>query len=479
MEKSIIKGLVIAGTHSGAGKTTITLGLMSALSQRGLRVAPFKVGPDFIDPGHHRSATGQASRNLDGWMLDKAYNRACFASHLAGADIAVVEGVMGLYDGFSGRSEAGSTAQMAKWLGLPVVLVVNAASMARSAAALVQGFERFDPEVIFAGVVFNNLGSPGHLTYLEQAMAAHVDMPVLGGFLRDEKLRMPERHLGLITAEDRPLSPDKLKGLAKRMEAQLQLDTLLQGVPEANPVPEDDHPSKTVPFRNIRIGVARDQAFCFYYPDNLDLLRNAGAEMVPFSPLNDPRPPENIDGIYFGGGYPELHAASLAKNKSMREAICLHSRQGMPIYGECGGFMYLCRELTDADGHTHSMCGCFPFGAHMYPKLRTLGYREIQLNMDTFLGPKGSVLRGHEFHYSDLTATDNAPSVQTGYTQTGYTVSARKGGHPKQEGYLVNQTLGSYIHLHFGSRPESAVVFVDTCIMVQQQRRSTHETPGN
>ena len=447
---------------------------MSALSRRGLRVAPFKVGPDFIDPGHHRSATGQDSRNLDGWMLDKAYNRACFASRSADTDIAVVEGVMGLYDGFSGRSEAGSTAQMAKWLGLPVVLVVNAASMARSAAALVQGFERFDPDVIFAGVVFNNLGSPGHLTYLEQAMAAHVDMPVLGGFLRDEKLRMPERHLGLITAEDRPLSPDRLKRLANRTEAQLQLDTLLQGVPEVDPVPVDDYPSKTGPFRNIRIGVARDRAFCFYYPDNLDLLRNAGAEIVPFSPLNDSRPPENIDGIYFGGGYPELHAASLARNKSMRDTIRRYSRQGMPIYGECGGFMYLCRELMGATGQAHPMCDCFPFGVRMHPKLRTLGYREVQLNTDTPMGPKGAMLRGHEFHYSDLTAIDDAPSVQTAYT-----VSARKGGSPQQEGYLMNRTLGSYIHLHFGSRPESAAAFVDTCIMAQQQRRSTHETPGN
>jgi len=470
----ITKGLVIAGTQSGAGKTTIALGLVSALPRHGLRVAPFKVGPDFIDPGHHCVVTGQDSHNLDGWMLEKAYNQACFASHSAGADIAVVEGVMGLFDGFSGRSEAGSTAQMAKWLGLPVVLVVNAASMARSAAALVQGFERFDKDLTFAGVVFNNLGSPGHLTYLEQAMAAYVDMPVLGGFLRDEQLRMPERHLGLITAEDRPLPAGWMDVLSDHIETQLDLTGLLKKLPTVDPVRVDGHPSASMPHRGVRIGVARDRAFCFYYPDNLALLKSAGAKIIPFSPINDTRLPEKLDGLYFGGGYPELSAAALAKNKAMRDAILNCSRQGMSIYGECGGFMYLCRKLRDPEGRTHPMCGCFPFEAQMYPKLRTLGYREIQLNTDTPLGPKGSVLRGHEFHYSDLAASDHIPSIQTGYT-----VSARKGGDPRQEGYLMNQTLGSYIHLHFGSHPESAVAFVDLCKRTQHQRRTSHETPGN
>jgi cobyrinic acid a,c-diamide synthase len=444
---------------------------MIALSRRGLKVAPFKVGPDFIDPGHHRVAVGVDSRNLDGWMLDKATNRACFATHTADADIAVVEGVMGLYDGFSGTSEAGSTAQMAKWLELPVVLVVNAASMARSAAALVQGFERFDPEVTFAGVVFNNLGSPGHLDYLTQAMAAYVKMPVLGGFLRDDSLRMPERHLGLITAEDRPLSGEWMEALSGRIESQLDLDKLLEGLPGIDLPAPVDCPAVHRPGRAIRIGVAKDQAFCFYYPDNLDLLVKAGAEIVPFSPLNDTGLPDDLDGIYFGGGYPELHAAALAENRPMREAVRHASRQGLPIYGECGGFMYLCRELIDADGGAHPMCGCFPMTTRMHPKLRVLGYRQIQLAADSLLGPEGAVLRGHEFHYSDLASPPPDGSVRSVYT-----VSTRKGRKPRPEGYLIHRTLGSYIHLHFGSRPESAAAFVDRCQTVQHQRRSTHET---
>ncbi|RUA03177.1 MAG: cobyrinate a,c-diamide synthase [Deltaproteobacteria bacterium] len=465
------KGFVIAGTHSGAGKTTITLGMMLALSRRGLKVAPFKVGPDFIDPGHHRVAVGVDSRNLDGWMLEEAWNRACFGTHAADADIAVVEGVMGVYDGFSGTSEAGSTAQMAKWLDLPVVLVVNAASMARSVAALVQGFERFDPAVTFAGAIFNNLGSSGHLDYLTQAMDAYVDMPVLGGFLRDETLKMPERHLGLVTAEDRPLSGEWMETLADRIEAQLDLDRLLEALPKIDLPRLTDEKRSVRPPAGIRIGVARDRAFCFYYPDNLDLLREAGAELIAFSPLNDTALPDGLDGIYFGGGYPELHAAALAANKSMREAVQRYSRRGLPIYGECGGFMYLCRELTDVEGGIHAMCGCFPFATQMHAKLRVLGYRQVVLAADTPLGPAGSVLRGHEFHYSNLTAPVVDPSVQAVYT-----VSARKGGKPGSEGYRVNRTLGSYIHLHFGSRPESATAFVDLCKTVQHQRRSTHET---
>ncbi|WP_246805205.1 cobyrinate a,c-diamide synthase, partial [Desulfosarcina cetonica] len=225
----------MAGTHSGAGKTTVTLGLMAALADRGYTVAPFKVGPDFIDPGHHGRITGRVSRNLDGWMLSEAYNRSAFARHAAGADIAVVEGVMGLFDGYDGRSEAGSTAQMAKWLGLPVVLVVGARSMARSAAALVQGFERFDDQLTFAGVLFNHLGSPRHLSYLQEAMAGHVRMPILGGLMRDTAIAIPERHLGLVTREDHDPSTAVRRDLAAMIESQLDLDALVRNLPEINP----------------------------------------------------------------------------------------------------------------------------------------------------------------------------------------------------------------------------------------------------
>ncbi|WP_155312821.1 cobyrinate a,c-diamide synthase [Desulfosarcina ovata] len=454
-----MKGIVIAGTHSGAGKTTVTLGLMAALAARGFTVAPFKVGPDFIDPGHHSRVTGRASRNLDGWMLSEAYNRQAFARHASGADIAVVEGVMGLFDGYDGRSEAGSTAQMAKWLDLPVVLVVGARSMARSAAALVQGFERFDAGLRFAGVLFNHLGSPRHLDYLKEATADHVRMPVLGGLMRDAAIAIPERHLGLVTREDHDLTDASRKTLTGMIESQLDLDALMDALPEVAPqappsTAGDPPPASSSP--PVRIGVARDAAFCFYYPDNLELLEAAGAELVTFSPLSDRHLPERLAGIYFGGGYPELHARQLADNRSLRQEILGCSQRNMPIYGECGGFMYLCRQMGDTDGKDYPMTGCLPFATRMLDRLKALGYREVTQTRETVLGPAGQTMRGHEFHYSALSETE-APGGGA------YRIADRAGAPRAAEGMVVNQTLGSYVHLHFGSCPRAAAHFVQAC----------------
>jgi len=445
---------------------------MAALRRRGLTVAPFKVGPDFIDPGHHTLIAGRGSRNLDGWMLTQAYNHNNFNRHAAGCDVAVVEGVMGLFDGFSGNDEAGSTAQMAKWLNLPVLLVVDAASMARSAAALVQGFEGFDPQVRFAGAVFNNLGSEGHLAYLKAAMDAYVRMPLLGGLMRDQKLHIPERHLGLTTAEDRPLSPEQVEMLVDHIEVGVDMDGLMERMAEVKPLQRSSAAPRRPEQVIVRVGVARDRAFCFYYPDNLELLTTAGIELVPFSPLSDTQPPEDLDGIYLGGGYPELHAKVLAENQTMRTEIRNCSRRGMPIYGECGGFMYLCRDLEIQDGQCYPMCDCFPFRARMHTRLRTLGYRQVQLQADTLLGRKGQWLRGHEFHYSALSDPDAA-----GRTDTVYAVSSRKGSDGRPEGYITHQTLGSYIHLHFGSRPECAQAFGAACRAYRALRSANHETP--
>jgi len=452
------KGLVVAGTHSGVGKTTVTLGLLAALKKRGMRAAPFKVGPDFIDPGHHGAVGGRISRNLDGWMLSRAYNEACFTRQAADADVAVVEGVMGLFDGFSGKDEAGSTAQMAKWLGLPVLLVVDAASMARSAAALVLGFERFDPELTFAGVLFNNLGSQGHYTYIKEGMQRHVKIPCLGGICRDDGVKMPERHLGLVTAQDHPMSAFQIDHLARWIETHLDLDELLARLPEVRS--NAGRPSRAAKNDSppVRIGVARDEAFCFYYQDNLDMLTAAGAQLVPFSPLKDRSLPDSIAGIYLGGGYPELHGAGLAENRTLREAIHRASQNGMPIYGECGGFMYLCRELVDPDGKIHPMTGCFPFRTRMHSSLRSLGYREIALSKESIIGPKGMTARGHEFHYSDIEPGPIGEGIAANYH-----VAGRMRQAVQCEGYGRNRTLGSYIHLHFGSRPEIALNYIESC----------------
>jgi cobyrinic acid a,c-diamide synthase len=441
-----LKAIVIAGTHSGCGKTTVSLGLMAAFVRRGMRVAPFKVGPDFIDPGHHARVAGVASRNLDGWMLTRQYNQMTFQRAATGADVAVVEGVMGLFDGCDGRTEAGSTAQMAKWLGLPVLLVVDARSMARSAAALVQGFENFDPELRFVGAAFNNLGSQRHLDYLRDALEGAVRMPCLGGLLRDEAIAMPDR-----------------------IEQRLDLDRLLELLPELSLPPARRPERPPQPAEPVRIGVARDNTFCFYYPDNLERLEECGAQLVFFSPVRDAGPPVELDGIYLGGGYPELCAAELAANEPMRRYIREESAAGLPIYAECGGFMYLCSELQDQQGRRFPMAGCFPFKTRMLPRLKALGYREVRLSRPTIIGAGGAVIRGHEFHYSELLS---APPTSEGV----YRITGRNGMPLAMEGHVAHRTLGSYVHLHFGSAPQAAAAFVAACSAYRAERTQTHET---
>ena len=436
---------------------------MAALTRRGHRVAPFKVGPDFIDPGHHSRITGMISRNLDGWMLSKDYNLESFGRNTKKSDIAIIEGVMGLYDGYDGKSEAGSTAQMAKWLGLPVVLVVDAKSMARSAAAVILGFERFDPGLSFAGVIFNNLGSKRHQSYLIDAVGENIEIPCLGGLVFDEKIAIPERHLGLITREDHCPGDETIDLLANVIEERIDLDLLLKNLPEINISDYIGPLSSVVNKKNVRIAVARDNAFCFYYEDNLELLEGQGAELAFFSPISGDDLPPNIDGIYIGGGYPELFGDKLAKNSKLRDRIKEKSDDGMPIYGECGGFMYLCEALLDQNGNRYPMAGCFPFTTAMFPRLKALGYREITLTRDTIIGNQGLTIRGHEFHYSEL--NKRAQEVKSAYR-----ISDRLGLDKPPDGYLVNRTLGSYNHLHFGSQPEAAKHFVGNCLTYQRQK---------
>jgi cobyrinic acid a,c-diamide synthase len=450
---SHLKGLVIAGTQSGVGKTTLTLGLLAALRRRGLLVQPFKVGPDFIDPGHHSRAAGRVSRNLDGWMLSREANEALFSRQASQVDVAVVEGVMGLFDGYNGLSEAGSTAQVAKWLRLPVLLVVDARAMARSAAALVHGFATFDPELILAGVVFNHVGSAGHLAYLRQALAQLEGIKCWGGLPRNRELAIPERHLGLATAEDHPLDDGYLTQLADLMEAHLDLDGLLAALPRVPLTREEPQPAAPA---TVRLGVARDAAFCFYYPENLELLARFGAELVPFSPLSDRELPADLHGLYLGGGYPELKASQLSANEAMRRAVREGAAAGLPIYAECGGLMYLAEEITDLQGERHPMAGALPLQVRMLPRLKALGYREITLAAAGPLGPPGTRARGHEFHYSELTR--EPPGLKRLYL-----IAGRRGGEPAAEGYYCNQVLASYVHLHFGSNPEVARNLANFC----------------
>ncbi|MDA2929946.1 cobyrinate a,c-diamide synthase [Acidobacteria bacterium AH-259-O06] len=455
---------VIAGTHSGVGKTSVSIGIMRALTRRGFKVQPFKVGPDFIDPGHHRRATGQISRNLDGWMLSQEFNVASFQRHLAGADVGVIEGVMGLFDGYDGQSESGSTAQIAKWLGLPVILVLDAWSLGRSAAALIQGYESFDPDLNVAGVIFNKIAGGSHLDWLRQAVESSCQAAILGGIPKVKEVEVPERHLGLLMSYEDKLPSDYIEELADLISEHLDLKKLLSlsELPHsafATAFTNESEGRSTKPhgspppFRlTARIGVARDEAFCFYYEDNLDVMREAGAEIVAFSPLSDSRFPADLDALYLGGGYPELYAKKLAGNNALLEKIRQFSNRGGIVYGECGGLMYLSQGIEDLSGNRFPLCGVFPFWTRMVSKLK-LAYAEIQTTPGSVLFPPNQKVRGHLFHFSEMV---QPPDLNCGY-------QVKTFSHQFEEGFQVKKTLVSYIHLHFGSNPQFARTLLSRC----------------
>jgi cobyrinic acid a,c-diamide synthase len=438
--------IVIAGTHSGVGKTTITTALIAALARRGLRVQAFKTGPDFIDPGFHEVASGRVSRNLDGWMLSRDANLEIFARASADADIAVIEGAMGLYDGRSATSEEGSTAEMAKWLQAPVLLIADAAAMARSAAAVVCGFEAFDTRVNLAGVLFNRIGGKKHADILRDAVATYCRSTPLGFLPRDEKIAMPSRHLGLKLACE-ALTPECLARLVGWIEDHVDLGALLRLARERSPELEIDlsSPGPRVAMK-ARIAVARDAAFCFYYRDNLDLLSRCGAELVEFSPIADGDLPPDIDGLYLGGGYPEIHGAALAKNRSMLQAIRRFAEAGAPVYAECGGFIYLTEAIVETGGQEHIMVGVFPTRARMQSRLAALGYIQPEPCADMLWLDAADNARGHQFRYSVM---DPMPS------------SVDRIYRAPAEGYRVYSVLASYIHLHFLSCPGFAKRFIE------------------
>jgi len=443
--------IVIAGTHSGVGKTTVTLALLAALTTRGRRVQSFKAGPDFIDPGHHSAVTGRLARNLDGWMLGERINRDIFARAAADADLSIIEGMMGLFDGSSPVDEKGSTAELAKQLSAPVLLVVDGSAMARSAAAMVSGYARFDSGLRVAGVVFNRVGSDRHYRLLKEAVEAETDAVVMGYLKPDPGVTVPDRHLGLVTATEEGSTElyGRLGEAATRTVDLDRIEALARSSGELAVAPTPSVPLDRGP--TIRVGVAYDPAFCFYYPDNLDLLEAAGVELVKFSPLNDQVLPK-LDLLYLGGGYPELHGERLAKNTAMREAIRAFADRGGAIYAECGGMMYLTQAIRDFDGRSHEMVGLFPAEAVMKRPGLTLGYRELRVARSCVLGDVGLIARGHEFHYSSL--------VPTGRLEYAGTLTDAKGQARGQDGLIVGNTLALYTHLHFASRPALAQALV-------------------
>ncbi|MHB8858137.1 MAG: cobyrinate a,c-diamide synthase [Thermoleophilia bacterium] len=460
--------LVIAGSASGVGKTTIATGIMGALKRRGLEVAAFKSGPDYIDPGFHRAVTGRPSRNLDTWLTSAAVVGEIYRRGSSGADVSVIEGAMGLFDGRTGGGSC-STAEVARLTGGAVVLVVDCSRLARSLAPVLAGFAAFDRNVYLAGAVLNNAGSPGHGRVLEEA-AREAGVPVLGILPRREDIGLPSRHLGLVQAEKGKAEfEERLQRIIDHVAENIDVDRMLEvaksdAVSEAfdtekvmrsKPAPPDTARRETQPAR-VRIAVARDEAFTFYYVDSLEALEAAGAELIYFSPLHDAELPE-CQGVYLGGGYPELFAGGLEANTSMRRSVAGALREGLPAYAECGGLVYLCREVL-IEGKRHSLAGALPLEARMTAKRQALGYVEAIAKKDNLLLAAGASIRGHEFHWS---------AIDWRRDELAYDCFSSREAGGKAEGFAAGNVLASYVHVHFSGNPAAAARFVATCAGVE------------
>jgi len=461
------RALIIGSPWSGAGKTTITLGLMGALTRKGFVIQPFKAGPDYIDSSYHEKVCKKPSYNLDSWMMGEDGVVHCFLDHMEGIDLGIIEGVMGIYDGKDVTDETGSTAHLAKVLGIPVILVIDARGMARSISALVKGFKEFDPAVMIKGIIFNRIKTERHFELLKGAIEKYTPVDVLGFLPEDRSLVLPERHLGLVMPQSFSEMGDfdsYMDSLTKMIEENIDLERLVD-ISTLEELPLKGK-NKTLSLRGdftseshsslsynipVKIGIALDEAFCFYYKENFEILKSLGADLVFFSPLRDRELPGEIQGLYIGGGYPELYASSLMENISMRKSIKECIERGMPVYAECGGLMYLGKEMVDIENKKYEMVGIFPWITRMENHYTALGYREVLIKGRCPFIKKGQGLRGHEFHYSSIKLTGPVDC----------TYMVRKAKIEYGEGYLYKNTLASYIHLHFRSNPSFAQGFVE------------------
>lgn len=457
--------LIFAGDRSSAGKTTISTGVMSLLHERGLAVQPFKVGLDYIDPSYHSLVTGRQGENLDGFLMGEQAVVEAFQHSAEGTDVAIIEGVRGLYEGLEALSDTGSTAQIAKTLKAPVILVVDAQSITRSTAAIVKGYKDFDRGVNIKGVILNKVGSDRHAEKARLAIEKYTGVEVLGAIPRNKGMSLTMRHLGLIPAREGASRVDDFDARIGKIKAVIRehvnINRLLE-IAKGAPKLKTSKQSIFVKEKSsgVRIGVALDEAFNFYYKDNVELLKLKGADVVYFSPLHDREMPE-ADGLVIGGGYPEFFAGDLADNGSMRKSIAEASENGMPIYAECGGMMYLTRALEDENGKRYDMVGAIEGVASM-KHIRHIGYVAGQLEKDTPIGVKGTFFKGHEFHYSIIT------DVPSG-TKFAYRMDRGIGIKDGMDGMLVNNTLGSYTHLHAASYLPFARNFVEACVEYKER----------
>ncbi|MBW4616248.1 MAG: cobyrinate a,c-diamide synthase [Desmonostoc vinosum HA7617-LM4] len=469
-------GLIIAGERSGVGKTTVTLTLLASLCRRGLQVQSFKVGPDYIDPMFHTYVTGRACRNLDPVLTSETYVQQCFADHSQLVEYTLVEGVMGLFDGVSSFAkdkeqitDFASTAHIARLLNLPVLLVIDCSRLSGSVAAIAHGYRSFDARIKIAGVVLNRVGSDRHLFLLKEALQP-LQLPILGVLRRQDNITIPDRHLGLVPTAELPQLNTLIDRLADLGDTCFDWQNLLPLLQTSLPHPRlvsgvKPHPrlvsevvlrsrTRRIP-HPIRIAIARDRAFNFYYQDNLDLLQQLGAELIFWSPLVDAELPSDVLGMYFGGGFPEVFAQQLAENTSARQAVQTAILAGMPAIAECGGLMYLCEQIIDFAGKVWPMVGVLPTSAVMGERL-TLGYRRAVALQDSLLLPVSINIYGHEFHRSRLTSTPHQPLFETYRYDCEEKIGCEGWGCPMN-------IHASYIHLHWGKSQEIPLRFLQQC----------------
>jgi len=451
--------LIIAGTGSGCGKTSITAGLISVLRKKGLSVQPFKVGPDYLDPTWLSLTASRPCINLDTWMSSPEYVTELVNNKMADADIGIIEGAMGLYDGARAISLGGSTAEIARLLNAPVILIANACGSSRSFAATVYGFVNFPDAPHFAGIIANHCGSKHHAEILSEALSS-VHLPALCGAIQNNAFPpLPDRHLGLHSASTLTDTSAVIDSLSTACETSLAVDNIVYSAQSEFPVhkterfflPDTNHAEK-----KVRIAYAYDNAFHFYYQDTFDLLSARGAEFIPFSPLHDNTLPDAIDGVYLGGGYPEVYAHELSENSAMLSAIRSFADSGKVVFAECGGLIYCGKSITDLDNNTWNLSGILPIDTKMNSTLQRLGYCTIKLRNDCLLGKKGSLLRGHEFHYSSV--VNKTQDISENCFDISYC-----NGNATISGFVKDNILASYVHLHWGSSPETAAAFISAC----------------
>ncbi|MFB1083054.1 cobyrinate a,c-diamide synthase [Jeotgalibacillus sp. JSM ZJ347] len=444
--------VLIAGVSSGVGKTGTTIGLMAALIKKGLTVQGFKCGPDYIDPSYHTAVTGRPSRNLDSWMLSADVMKEVFVKGSKGSDVSIIEGMMGLYDGESPTSNRGSAAEVSTILDCPVILIVDCSAIARSAAAVVKGFQSLDPNVLLAGVIANRVGSEGHYKLIKEAVEQECGIPVCGYLTENENMNMPERHLGLVPSIERGELNDQLEKLGEAVAETIDIERIFQ-ISQQPPFAIANTLFKQKDPISVKVAVAYDQAFNFYYQENIELIEAYGAEVIYFSPVNGDVLPPEADGLYIGGGFPEQFLEELSQNSEGKQSIKEAVEKGLPVLAECGGLMYLSESITNLEGKTYPMTGVLPGKTEMQTNFAALGYREISGAEGNPFLKSGTSLRGHEFHYSTFTPYEKMPSA--------YHVSSHFGSG--EEGYLYKNVVAGYTHLHFASDPEVLENFLVEC----------------